>query len=101
LIETGNRMDDSIFLEFKGTGNMELVLSRDLAERRVWPAIDVSRSGTRRDEKILAPEVIEGITMLRRSLAGMNTTEAMETLVKTMKKFSSNKDFLEKIRSVL
>ena len=101
LIETGNRMDDSIFLEFKGTGNMELVLSRDLAERRVWPAIDVSRSGTRRDEKILAPEVIEGITMLRRSLAALNTTEAMETLVKTMQKFPSNRDFLEKIRSVL
>ena len=101
LIETGNRMDDSIFLEFKGTGNMELVLSRDLAERRVWPAIDVSRSGTRRDEKILAPEVIEGVTMLRRSLAALNTTEAMETLVKTLQRFPSNKDFLEKIRSVL
>ena len=101
LIETGNRMDDSIFLEFKGTGNMELVLSRDLAERRVWPAIDVSRSGTRRDEKILAPDVIEGVTMLRRSLAALNTTEAMETLVKTLQRFPSNKDFLEKIRSVL
>ena len=101
LIETGNRMDDSIFLEFKGTGNMELVLSRDLAERRVWPAIDVSRSGTRRDEKILAPAVIEGITMLRRSLAALSTTEAMETLVKTLQRFPSNKDFLEKIRSVL
>ena len=101
LIETGNRMDDSIFLEFKGTGNMELVLSRDLAERRVWPAIDVSRSGTRRDEKILAPDVIEGITMLRRSLAAMPTTEAMEQLVRTLQKFPTNKEFLEKIRSVL
>lgn len=101
LIETGNRMDDSIFLEFKGTGNMELVLSRDLAERRVWPAIDVSRSGTRRDEKILAPDVIEGVTMLRRSLAAMPTTEAMEQLVRTLQKFPSNKEFLEKIRSVL
>ena len=101
LIETGNRMDDSIFLEFKGTGNMELVLSRDLAERRVWPAIDVSRSGTRRDEKILAPDVIEGITMLRRSLAALSTTEAMEQLVRTLQKFPTNKDFIEKIRSVL
>lgn len=101
LIETGNRMDDSIFLEFKGTGNMELVLSRDLAERRVWPAIDVSRSGTRRDEKILSPDVIEGVTMLRRSLAAMPTTEAMEQLVRTLQKFPSNKEFLEKIRSVL
>ena len=101
LIETGNRMDDSIFLEFKGTGNMELVLSRDLAERRVWPAIDVSRSGTRRDEKILAPDVIEGVTMLRRSLAAMPTTEAMEQLVRTLQKFPTNKEFLEKIRSVL
>jgi len=101
LIETGNRMDDSIFLEFKGTGNMELVLSRELAERRIWPAIDASRSGTRREEKILAPEVMEGVTMLRRSLAALHPTEAMETLVKTLSRFPDNKAFLERIKSVL
>lgn len=101
LIETGNRMDDSIFLEFKGTGNMELVLSRELAERRIWPAIDASRSGTRREEKILAPDVLEGVTMLRRSLAALNPTEAMETLVRTLSKFPDNKAFLERIKSVL
>ena len=101
LIETGNRMDDSIFLEFKGTGNMELVLSRELAERRIWPAIDASRSGTRREEKILSPEVMEGVTMLRRSLAALHPTEAMETLVKTLSRFPDNKAFLERIKSVL
>lgn len=101
LIETGNRMDDSIFLEFKGTGNMELVLSRDLAERRIWPALDASKSGTRREEKILDPAVMEGVTMLRRSLAALNPTEAMETLVKTLQRFPTNKEFLERIKSVL
>jgi transcription termination factor Rho len=94
-------MDEAIFQEFKGTGNMEMVLSRDLADRRVWPSIDISKSGTRREEKILTPEVLEGTIMLRRSLVSMSPTEAMEQLIKTLQKFPSNKDFLERIRSVL
>jgi len=101
LIDTGSRMDESIFQEFKGTGNMELVLSRDLADRRIWPALDISRSGTRREEKILEPNVLDGVTMLRRSLVSMNTTEAMDQLIRTLQKFESNSEFLEKIRSVL
>ncbi len=101
LIETGSRMDDVIFQEFKGTGNMEMVLSRDLADRRIWPAIDISKSGTRREEKILSPEVMEGVTLLRRSLVSMNPIEAMEQLTKTLGKFPSNAEFLEKVRSVL
>jgi transcription termination factor Rho len=101
LIDTGSRMDEAIFQEFKGTGNMEMVLSRDLADRRVWPSIDISKSGTRREEKILTPEVLEGTIMLRRSLVSMSPTEAMEQLIKTLQKFPSNKDFLERIRSVL
>ncbi len=101
LIDTGSKMDDAIFQEFKGTGNMELVLSRDLAERRIWPALDISRSGTRREEKILDPELLDGITMLRRSLVSMNPTEAMDQLIRTLGKFDSNKEFLQKIRSVL
>jgi transcription termination factor Rho len=101
LIDTGSRMDEVIFQEFKGTGNMELVLSRDLADRRVWPAIDVTLSGTRREEKILSPEVLEGTTMLRRSLVSLNPVEAMEQLVRTLERFPSNADFLAKIRSVL
>ena len=101
LIDTGSRMDEAIFQEFKGTGNMELVLSRDLADRRIWPAIDISKSGTRREEKILDPEIMEGVTMLRRSLVSMNSVEAMEQLSRTLAKFDTNKEFLQKIRAVL
>lgn len=101
LIDTGSAMDQVIFQEFKGTGNMELVLNRQLADRRVWPAIDISLSGTRREEKILAPDVLEGVTLLRRSLVSLNPIEAMEQLIKTLQRFPSNKDFLTKIRSIL
>ena len=82
LIDTGSRMDEVIFQEFKGTGNMEMVLSRDLADRRIWPSIDITLSGTRREEKILPPEVLESIVMLRRSLVAMSPVEAMEQLIK-------------------
>ena len=101
LIDTGSRMDEAIFQEFKGTGNMEMVLSRDLADRRIWPSIDVSKSGTRREEKILDPDLLEGITMLRRSLVSMSAVEAMEQLTKTMDKFPTNAEFLKRIRAVL
>jgi len=101
LIDTGSRMDEAIFQEFKGTGNMELVLSRDLADRRIWPSIDISKSGTRREEMLLSKEVLDGTIMLRRSLVSMNPTEAMEQLIKTLQKFPSNKEFMERIRSVL
>ncbi|MCA9008912.1 MAG: transcription termination factor Rho [Planctomycetaceae bacterium] len=101
LIDTGSRMDEAIFQEFKGTGNMEMVLSRDLADRRIWPSIDISKSGTRREEKILDPNLLEGITMLRRSLVSMSPVEAMEQLTKTMEKFPTNTEFLTRIRAVL
>ena len=101
LIETGGRMDDAIFQEFKGTGNMEMVLSRELAERRIWPAIDVGKSGTRRDEKLFTPAELEGITRLRRSLISLSPVEAMEMLTKTLAKYPTNADFLAKICSIL
>lgn len=101
LIDTGSRMDEAIFQEFKGTGNMEMVLSRDLADRRIWPSIDITKSGTRREEKILSPEVLEGVTLLRRSLISMSPVEAMEQLTKTLHKFPSNADFLARIRQIL
>ncbi|MCA9048989.1 MAG: transcription termination factor Rho, partial [Planctomycetaceae bacterium] len=85
----------------KGTGNMEMVLSRDLADRRIWPAIDISQSGTRREEKILAPEILEGVTMLRRSLISLSPVEAMEQLTRTLAKFPSNAEFLSRIQKVL
>jgi transcription termination factor Rho len=101
LVDTGSKMDDAIFQEFKGTGNMEMVLSRDLADRRIWPAIDITKSGTRREEKLLAPEVYEGVTMLRRSLINMNPVEAMEQLSKTLSKFPTNREFLERLKNIL
>jgi transcription termination factor Rho len=101
LIDTGSRMDDAIFQEFKGTGNMEMVLSRDLADRRIWPSIDITKSGTRREEKILSPDVLEGVTLLRRSLISMSPVEAMEQLTKTLQKFPTNADFLARIKQIL
>jgi transcription termination factor Rho len=97
LIETGSRMDELIFQEFKGTGNMECVLNRNLAERRVWPAIDIQQSGTRKEERLLTSETLNRVNLLRRTLAGMKPVEAMEGLVKQMSKYPSNAEFLDKI----
>ena len=101
LIDTGSRMDEVIFQEFKGTGNMELVLNRQLADRRIWPALDITLSGTRREELILNKEEMEGVTLLRRSLVSMPPVEAMEQLVKTLQRFPNNREFLAKIRAIL
>jgi len=97
LIDTGSRMDDFIFQEFKGTGNMEMVLDRKLADRRIFPALDISQSGTRKEERLLAPEVLRQVTLLRRSLVSMKPVEAMEQLVKQLGKSASNEAFLERI----
>jgi transcription termination factor Rho len=94
LIETGSRMDEVIFEEFKGTGNMELVLDRRLAERRIFPAIDVNRSGTRKEELLLTPEELNRIWVLRKVLNEMNPLEAMELLIERMRKANSNAEFL-------
>jgi transcription termination factor Rho len=101
LIDTGSRMDEVIFQEFKGTGNMELVLNRQLADRRIWPALDITLSGTRREELILTKEEMDGVTLLRRSLVSMPPVEAMEQLVKTLQRFPNNREFLAKIRAIL
>ncbi len=101
LIETGSRADDAIFQEFKGTGNMELVLSRDLADRRIWPAIDITKSGTRHEEKLYDPHQFESIVMLRRSLISLSPVEAMEMLSRTLERFPTNTEFLERVKSVL
>ncbi len=94
LIDTGSRMDEVIFEEFKGTGNSELHLDRRLVEKRVYPAIDVNRSGTRKEELLLHPEDHQRIRMLRRVLADMHPVEAMELLVNRAKKTKSNAEFL-------
>jgi transcription termination factor Rho len=100
LIDTGSRMDELIFQEFKGTGNMELVLDRKLADRRVWPAIDISQSGTRREELLHDPKTLHAVTMLRRTLASMHHVEAMEQLTKQLGKFKSNREFIQLIAGV-
>lgn len=97
LIDTGSRMDELIFQEFKGTGNMELVLDRKLADRRVWPAIDISQSGTRREELLLDPDTLHSVTMLRRTLASMHHVDAMEQLTRQLGKFKSNREFIKLI----
>ena len=97
LIDTGSRMDELIFQEFKGTGNMELVLDRKLADRRVWPSIDISQSGTRREELLHSPEMLHAVTMLRRTLTSMHHVDAMEQLTKQLGKFKSNADFIQLI----
>ncbi|HXG11181.1 MAG TPA: transcription termination factor Rho [Gemmataceae bacterium] len=97
LIDTGSRMDDYIFQEFKGTGNMELVLDRRLADRRIFPAIDITQSGTRKEELILPPDVLQRVTLLRRSLVSMRPVEAMELLVKKLAEYPSNAAFLERL----
>ncbi len=95
LVDTGSRMDDLIFQEFKGTGNMELVLDRRLADRRIWPAIDISQSGTRREELLLDPDTLHAVTMLRRTLTQMHPADAMEQLTKQLAKFPTNADFID------
>jgi transcription termination factor Rho len=94
LIDTGSRMDDVIFEEFKGTGNMEIHLDRKLVDRRVFPAIDIERSGTRKEELLLAPEVLNKVWILRKILNQMSPVEAMELLIDKMSKSKSNDEFL-------
>ena len=101
LIETDSRMDEVIFQEFKGTGNMELVLSRDLADRRIWPAIDITRSGTRHEEKLFSRSHLDSVTMLRRSLISLSPVEAMESLTRTLERFATNDEFLERVKTIL
>jgi transcription termination factor Rho len=99
LIETGSKMDEVIFEEFKGTGNMELVLDRRLADRRIFPAIDINRSGTRKEELLFTPEEIRRVWMLRKVLNEMDPVEAMEMLVQKIKKTRVNGEFLLSIGS--
>ncbi|OVE76931.1 transcription termination factor Rho [bacterium F11] len=95
LVETGSRMDDVIFEEFKGTGNMEIYLDRKLADRRIFPAIDINRSGTRKEELLLSQEELNKVWILRKVLSSLNPIEAMELLTEKMSATKSNKDFLK------
>jgi transcription termination factor Rho len=94
LIDTGSRMDDVIFEEFKGTGNLEIVLDRRLVDKRIWPAIDIGRSGTRREEMLMDPEEYRRVCILRRVLNEMDSPDAMELLVSRLRKTKTNAEFL-------
>ena len=97
LVDTGSRMDELIFQEFKGTGNMELVLDRKLSDRRLFPAIDIPKSGTRKEEKLFPKDQIEAIRKLRRMMVDLNPIEAMETLTSALKKHKTNAELLAKL----
>jgi len=99
LIDTGSRMDDVIFEEFKGTGNLEINLDRKLTEKRVFPSIDINKSGTRKDELLLAPPDFSRIIVLRRVLSQLSPTEAMELLLDKLSKTKTNSDFLDSMQS--
>ena len=94
LVETGSKMDEVIFEEFKGTGNMELRLSRSLADKRIFPAVDVNASGTRREEVLLSAEEVKIMWKLRRVLSGLDTQQALELLTNKIKDTASNAEFL-------
>ena len=95
LVETGSRMDDVVFEEFKGTGNMELVLDRSLSEKRIFPAIDLLKSSTRRDDLLLSPEEVEANRTMRKALSGMRSEEMLERYIDLFVKTKSNKEFIE------
>ncbi|MCI5896464.1 MAG: transcription termination factor Rho [Candidatus Aphodousia sp.] len=98
LVDTGSRMDDVIYEEFKGTGNMEVHLERRLAEKRIYPAINVLRSGTRREELLLKPDVMQKVWILRKLLSDMDEVEAMEFLLERLKSTKTNQDFFDLMR---
>jgi transcription termination factor Rho len=97
LVETGSKIDDVIFEEFKGTGNMEVVLSRKLQERRIFPAIDLQKSGTRRDDLLLTDEEQETVRKIRNVLNGMKSDQAVDQLLNLFKKTTTNKELIKQI----
>ena len=101
LVETGSRMDDVIYEEFKGTGNMEIHLDRRLAERRIYPAIEIKKSGTRREELLLSKEELEAVWVLRKALATQDTVEAASTFINKLKRSKNNREFFENLAAMV
>jgi transcription termination factor Rho len=97
LVDTGSRMDDIIFEEFKGTGNMELHLTRELADRRIFPSFDILQSGTRREELLFTEDELKRIHLLRRALAGTRSIQAMEALIERLRLTGTNAEFLKSL----
>ena len=101
LVETGSRMDDVIYEEFKGTGNMELHLDRRLSEKRIFPAIDLNRSGTRREDLLMDQEEMEAIWAMRRAMSNMQNQDITETIIDNLAHTSNNRNFVQIIKKVL
>ena len=100
LVDTGSRMDDVIYEEFKGTGNMELMLDRKLSEKRIFPAIDIPKTGTRRDDLLLDAEELEAINIVRRALNGMKQHEAVDKILDLFAKSRNNADFVQTVKKM-
>ena len=100
LVDTGSRMDDVIYEEFKGTGNMELVLDRKLSERRIFPAIDIPKTSTRREDLLLSAEEMEAINVVRRALNGMKSEEAVDKVLDLFAKTKTNTEFVQTVRKM-
>ena len=101
LVETGSRMDDVVFEEFKGTGNMELVLDRKLSEKRIFPAIDIAKSGTRRDDLLLSPDELEAVNGIHKALSGAKAEETIEEVLKLFVRTKNNTEFIEYVKKSL
>lgn len=101
LVETGSRMDDVVFEEFKGTGNMELVLDRKMSEKRIFPAIDILRSGTRREEMLLSPDELDTVYFIRKNLSSANTQETLEQIVDMLEKTKTNAEFTDYMKKLI
>ena len=97
LVETGSRMDDVVFEEFKGTGNMELVLDRKLSEKRIFPAIDITKSGTRRDDLLLSPKEQEAVTIIHRATNSLKPDDAVERILELFAATKSNAEFVDRV----
>lgn len=101
LVDTGSRMDDVVYEEFKGTGNMELVLDRKLSERRIFPAVDILKSGTRRDDLLLSTNEKEAVDIIRKNLSSLKPEEAVEKILDTFSRTRNNKEFVEKVKQTM
>ena len=100
LVDTGSRMDDVVFEEFKGTGNMEIVLNRSLSEKRVFPAIDLQKSSTRRDDLLLSGEEVEASFLLHRALSGIKADQATERILEMFMRTRNNREFIQMVKKV-
>ena len=100
LVETGSKMDDVVYEEFKGTGNMEMVLDRKLSEKRVFPAIDIPKSGTRREDLLLTADELEAINVMRKALNGLKSDEAVDKILDMFYRTKNNMEFVETVKKM-